>query len=336
VPVAEVALLDARGRKRDLVELGRSRGDMDPPLVRARAGGWAASMLEPNAGGLALRLAGWSGGKLTWGAEIDQGQDESLAHDMAFQKDVGVVVWDDVTEDGKRGLVRLARVDAATLTLRGDAVEASGEGIDAELPRVTARPGGFWLAYAARKRASKERGPSDTSEADRFSAERIDESWVQLVALDAAGEIMGDAQLVTPRDGHVLAFDLEVAGDGGALIAWRDDDTPTGAQGGRVTVARMSPSGSSQKQLVAESGVGSGVPVLLPGWIAVGDAEGGTLLAPLAADGAIEGELRAEPLLGHGQVLAARDDQLLVARPRGTAVELVVARCARGAAADGG
>jgi hypothetical protein len=98
----------------------------------------------------------------------------------------------------------------------------------------------------------------------------------------------------------------------------------------------MSPSGSSQKQLVAESGVGSGVPVLLPGWIAVGDAEGGTLLAPLAADGAIEGELRAEPLLGHGQVLAARDDQLLVARPRGTAVELVVARCARGAAADGG
>ena len=46
-----------------LHDLGRSRGDVDAPVVAAlgeRDGakdGWLAGLLEPNAGGLSLRIA---------------------------------------------------------------------------------------------------------------------------------------------------------------------------------------------------------------------------------------------------------------------------------------
>jgi hypothetical protein len=330
-PVAEVVVLDARAAPAKSYSLGRSRGDMDPPIVRARPGGWAAAVLEPNAGGMAIRLARVDGDKLKWGAELEQNADESLGYDLALNDKVGVVAWDDLTDDGKRGRIMLATVDGKTLEARGEAVELSSEHVDAEQPRLVPRKGGFWLAYAARDREKKPAREPDGGE--RFAAERIEPTWLELVPLDANGKVDSSAQPVTAKDGFVLAFDLELGRDAGALLAWRDDDTPSGAGGGRVTLLLMSVSGSSQKQPVEAEDVGAGVPVLLPRWLALGDGEGRTQLAPLSDEGVLEGELRRERFIGRGQVLAARGDELLVARPNGRAVELSVVRCTREAAA---
>ncbi|RLB45399.1 MAG: hypothetical protein DRI90_28480, partial [Deltaproteobacteria bacterium] len=301
-------------------------------------------LLEPNASGLALRLVQERGGKLQWGAEIEQGRDESLAYDLAIGSQVGVVSWDDVTEDGKRASVLVAVVSREALELTQAGKTVSPKEVAAEIPRVVARPGGFWLAYVAARRTAE---PDDTNEAEpsrkdstpdgRYAAERIEPSWLELLPLDEAGQPAGEPRPVTPRSGHVLAFDLELGKDGAALITWRDDDTPSGAHGGRVTALLVGAAGGTQEQLVAAENVGSGVPDLVPGWIALPDARGHMRLAPVNDEGQLQGKLRAEPLLGVGEVIAASADRLLVAQPAGTGVDLVVVTCEIGVETiDGG
>lgn len=320
-----VALVDDRVESNQEVELGRSRGDLDAPVIASDGkGGWVAGLLEPNAGGLALRLARPGEGGVSWGAELEQGRDESLAFDVAIGPDAGVAVWDDLEGDGERAVVVLATV-SPTLEARGGPVVVSSESVDAELPRVVVRDGGFWLAYVARARVE---GAGERPEG-RYAAERIVESWIELAPLDASGALIGVPRAVTPRDGHVLAFDLVAAPEGAVVIAWRDDDTPSGAQGGTVSTMRVGASGEDQVQPVADEDVGAGVPVLLPGFIALPDATGHPRLAPMDAEGTLIGELRLEPALRGAQVLAAKGDIILGARPDGKAIALITARCDR-------
>ena len=326
--VAEVARVDEQAGGGELLRLDVARGDMDAPIVRSRGKGFVAAMLEPNASGIALRLASFDGGEPRWGAEIDQGRDESLAFDFGFSGDAGVVVWDDITEDGKRGRVMRAVVKAADVSLVEKEAEVSSKGMDADQPRVVPRAGGFWLAFVARAPAKGD----DTNKADdgRYAAERIEPSWLQLVPLDRSGKPEGASQAITPKSGHVLGFDLMTGKDGAAIVAWRDDDTPSGAQGGRVSIVLVTASGGGgQEQLVADRNVGAGVPTLVPGWIALPDDEGATLLAPIADDGQVLAEPRVEQAMGLGQLVASRKDVLLVAKPAGRAVDLVTLACSR-------
>jgi hypothetical protein len=154
---ASVALVDAEARKGELVDLGRSRGDVDPPQVVARGNELVAGVLEPQASSMALRLARYDGKKLHWGSELEQGRDESLAFDMAFSDSAGVVAWDDVVDDGERGAVVLAQLDGE-LASRGKPSAVSPEHLDADVPRVLVRPGGFWLVYVARSRGERGEG----------------------------------------------------------------------------------------------------------------------------------------------------------------------------------
>jgi hypothetical protein len=324
---AAVALVDERVSKVAIVELARSRGDMDAPLVIGDGAGWVAAMLEPDAGGLALKLVRRVGDELKWGAELSQGRDESLAFDVALGDRIAAVVWDDVSDDGARASIMLATVTRDALEGGEDAERVSDDDIDADLPRVIMRPGGFWLAWIARER--RKGTPSDAQGGDdgRYAAESIDPSWIELLPLDADGKPMGAARAVTAKDGHVLAYDLEPGNDGAALLAWRDDDTPSGADGGRVTAMLMGESRADQMQVVAEGDVGAGVPDLLGAWIAVPDRAGAMRLAPLAADGELRAPLLREPVLGNGQLLAAHGNVMLLARPAGRAVDLLSITC---------
>ncbi|MEZ4445644.1 MAG: hypothetical protein R3B72_41600 [Polyangiaceae bacterium] len=324
---AEVAVLGKAGAG-DTVRLGRTRPDMDAPVVAASGEGWVAAMLEPHASGLALRLAQMRDGALAWGAELEQARDESLAFDVAFGERAGVVVWDEVSDDGKQARIVVATVDPASLKIRERAAPISRPEVDAELPRLVRRPGGFWLAYVARAR-TKEPSRDNGEEDDQFRGERIEPAWLELGSLDEDGRLQGTFRPVTPRDGHLLAYDLELGRDGAVIVAWRDDDTPSGAEGGRVTMMLVEPSGAGQEQLVAEDDVGAGVPSLVAGWLALPDGAGHVRLAPVGADGALEGELRQEDAFGIGQVLASRGDELLVAKPGGRAVTLAVLACQR-------
>ena len=63
------------------------------------------------------------------------------------------------------------------------------------------------------------------------------------------------------------------------------------------------------------------------GWIAVLDSADVTRLAPLGPLGEIAAPLNAEPDIGSGEPIASNSNNLLVARPSGRAVTLVVLRC---------
>jgi hypothetical protein len=169
------------------------------------------------------------------------------------------------------------------------------------------------------------------------SGEAIEPRWIEVVPLDERGEAVALPRAVTPKDGHALAFDVEPSDDGGMIVAYRDDDTPSGSTGGKVLTVWVRLSGLGEPQLVTEEGTSTGVPDLLPGWMAIASLSGATRIGPLSLKGELVGELRREPELGNGEVLAGTRASLLIARPAGKAMKLSVVECvAEAPIVDGG
>lgn len=339
--VAMVATLGFDGKNGKLVRLARSRGDLDPPVVAAAGASLFTALLEPNASGRAIKIAKVTGEEVTWGVELSEGRDESLALDIAVAGARGVIVWDDVSRDAKRSSVVLASFDTGSLRSVTQPRPVSPPAIDADSPRIVARPGGYWLAYVARAggdedespvpRARKKVGKSDPSKPNEDTAaagEAIGRQWLEVMPLDESGAATSTPRAITPKDGHVLAFDLEPSEDGSAIVAWRDDDTPQGSSGGRVSAVFVGRSGEGEPHVLAEEGVGAGVPELLPGWLSVASLSGPAQLARMTARGEMVGALAPEPSLGSGEPIAGTKDVLLVARPAGRAMKLSLMRCA--------
>src|SRR6185437_2794107 len=238
--VAMVATVGADGRGGKLVRLGRSRGDLDPPVVAGAGASVLAVMIEPNAGGRALKFAKVTGGEVNWGPEFAEGRDDSLAVDVAASGARAAVVWDDLapgTAQPPRSNVMLALVDLATMRPVASARPVSSPSLDAGSPRVIPRPGGYWLAYLAHGEddpKQKKAQPKPDDQGDD-QGEEITTSWIEVAPLDEGGAPSGAARAMTPKGGHVTAFDLAPGDNGNALIAYRDEDGPTGAGGGRVS-----------------------------------------------------------------------------------------------------
>lgn len=332
--VASVAKIDAGGHG-ELVRLARSRGDVEAPVVVGHGPALIAGMLEPNAGGRALKILRIKGKELTWGPEIPQGRDESMAFDLAVGDSRGVAVWDDVGGVDKRSRVVLATFDPTTIS-GAAARPISPPAVDADSPRVIARPGGFWLAYLAHGDPSAAgRTPKDeTGEEDR--GEVIASTWLELMPLDAQGDAVSLPQRATPKEGHILAFDILPGGDGAALVAYRDDDAPSGSAGGSVGMVTVQLGGIGPPRVVAEDGVGVGVPSLLAGWVAISSLTGPKRLGPIDGAGAPTGPLDPEPAIGLGEPLIAADGRLLVATPAGKAIRLSLLACDAATGHDGG
>jgi hypothetical protein len=333
--VAMVATIGADGTGGKLVRLGRSRGDLDPPVLAGAGASVVVAMVEPNAGGRAIKVARVTGGEVTWGPEFSEGRDDSLAVDVAASGGRAMVVWDDIlgpTAGARRESVVLGALDVATMRPLGPSRPITAASADATAPRLALRPGGFWLAYLARgdedpkkKREAKKPKPGDDDE-DEDQGEAITSAWVELLPLDEAGTPAAAARAVTPKKGHVLSFDLAQGDDGGALLAWRDDDTPTGSAGGRMSVTLVKLGGAVASRVVDEAG-GAGAPALLPGWISLASPSGMTRLAALSPRGELLDDLAPEPSLGAGEPIAATSEAILWARPLGKAMRLGVVRC---------
>lgn len=316
-PVISVVTLGPDGRGAQVVELGSAHSDVEPPRLAARGGLLIAAVLEPEPNGRLLRLAKIEDTKVNWGASLREPSDESQAFDLAIGDKKGVVVWD---EDGPAGgVIRMAAfepLNPATVTAPHTVSPARS---DAESPRLVTRAGGYWLGYIARR--------SDPQDAEaRFQAEDIGYRWIEVVPLDDNGFPTATARPVTSKDGHVMVFDMAPESDG-ALLVWRDDNLPSGASGGQVMRAVVHPSGIDPPTLLADDGVGVGVPSLVGTWLAVADAAESTRLAPVSPAGVLAGPLLAEPDIGTGEPIAAVGDTLLVARPTSRAVRLLVLRC---------
>ena len=337
--IAMVATIGFDGSGGKLVRLGRSRGDLDPPVVTGVGDAVLAALLEPNASGRAIRIAKVRGDEVTWGVELSEGRDESSALDLAASGARAVVVWDDVNADEKRSHVMLSSFDIATMRSVTSARPVSSPKTDADSPRLIARPGGYWLGYLARadESSGKKKNAKDPSnagqksgskdEGDDESGEAIQNGWVEVMPLDENGAPTAAARAVTPRSGHALAFDLELGEDGAALLAWRDDDTPVGSTGGRLSSALVRLGGAVEVHVLAEESLGAGIPDLLPGWLVIGGM-GATKLGAIDLRGVLAGGLDPEPSLGTGEPLAATKDAILIAQPAGKAMRLGVVHCA--------
>lgn len=348
--VSMVATLGADGGEGKLVRLARSRGDFDPPIVAAAGSVILAAMMEPNAGGRAIRIAKVEGDRVTWGPELSENNDESFAVDIQASGSRALVVWDDVPLGRERSVIDLATFDVATM--RGSGGRAiTPPSIDADTPRLITRPGGFWLSYlvhgvaktaptaenegdeedpkAPPKKPEKKPVRNDDDSDTEAAGEAIAHQWIELLPLDENGMSTGAARAVTPKDSRVIGYDLGPGEDGRAVLIYREDDTPSGSHGGRVKVIVAELGGIGDPQVIAEDGVGAGVPQLFGGWVVIHSLSGPVQLGAIGPRGELTGELAPERSLKHGEILAADGETFLVATPAGRAMKLSVARCAR-------
>jgi len=317
-----VALIAPDGSSSRVVRLGESHGDAEPPKVFGLGKTVGAGTLEPSGSKRALRLARVDGESVAWGAEFVQGNDESMAFDVALADKRGVVVWDDLPKDREVSGIFLATFDPSTFAGPSAPRVMTLPGTDGDNPRLVVRPGGFWLFWVARR-------PEESDFDARYRAEDLSFKWLEVVPLDERGVQSGNPRRIGSDRGHVLVYDVTEGRDGSALVMWRDDDTPSGSAGGRLMRALVRLGGVDGPDVIDDPNLGPGAPNVMPGWLAIADAASPTRIAPIAPDGAFIDRLASEPLMGNGEPEAAKGDVLMISRPSGLAMKLLLAKCTR-------
>lgn len=259
-------------------------------------------------------------------ASVVQQADESTAFDVAWPENGGdaLVAWD---EDAPASRAKDAAApdavgDAAVTAIRGfvkvqslapgaKARVASPESSDAEAPRLLARPSGFWLAWLAR-RAEDDPGPSPEGPGERRAFR-----WVELVSLDAKGELTSSVRRVSPEKGRAVSFEL-ARGEGDDVVVLVQDEAAR-ADGSGARLVRYALRGDRvESGDVIDGGVGHSLAELLavssepserlaggPRWLAWNDTNERLHLTPLGASLAAWGPDTAEPVLDNARVLAA-------------------------------
>lgn len=319
---AAVLTFDRAGKPGRSYALGLAHGDTPPPRPAARGDTLAFGLLEAGASTRRLRL-GLLADDVAWGPSFEQGRDESFGFDLALGEARGVAVWDDDERvPTLHGAVRLATFEPTSLAAPSPARTVTARDANAEMPRVVARPGGFWLVWVATR-------PERVDEQARAPGEDAEYRWLEALSLDAQGEPIGAPRRVSPHDGHVLTFDLLPLAEGRALVVYRDDDVPSGGAGGSLERVVLRPDGPGEASAWGDIVGPSGTPSLLPGWLAVADAAAETRLLPLGPNGEAAGAALREPVLGFGEPVAALDDRLLVVRPGGGGVRVFTTSCSR-------
>jgi hypothetical protein len=275
------------------VDLGPTLGDAPPPRI-----GWrspdlvAASYLRPPApatvppqgshdmtgrwtpdaastsaraeGARDVGLYAITGDSVGTPVLVSQQRDDSLALDLAFAGQAGLLVWDEATS-AEKGVIKGAPFakDHA-----GPSRDVSPPDSDAELPRVVAIGGGFAVVWIARR---PEPQASDASDFEATGEPRA-YGWLEMTLVDERSNPTGPVRRLTPPSGHVSAFDLEVrpgesatAGKGGEgpptlVVVARDDGEAVDGSGG--TLLRVRVKGDAVESPVAfdTDGLGRGAP----------------------------------------------------------------------------
>ena len=278
-------------------DTGPVRGEDPPPSPRA-AGAAVVPVFYTN-----MKEAGTSR-DLSVGdrGAVTQQADESTAFDVAFPPDgPPVVAWDEDAPipQGQfvpdRGQIRV-QLAGETTTAR----VASPFTSDADAPRLARKKGGgFWLAWIAKKIENP-----DAGDAPEGPGEKRAFRWIELVALDAKGSVVGTAKRITPEKGRVVAFDLlEVGAD--VIAISQDEAALTDGGGGRIVRITIDDSGGAKAQDLLEGGVGHAIADIVSPWIAWSDLTEHTHLLPIGG-----GVGTREPLLDGARVVAADGDRL--------------------------
>lgn len=232
-------------------------------------------------------------------ASITQQHDESTAFDISWP----LVAWDEdaLVPEGKfipeRGLVKVQTLPD------GKPHVASPDGTDAETPKLAAKKGGgWWLAWAARKPEVEDAGWRVEGAGD-LRAWR----WVEIVALDANGEVASPVRRVTPEKAHVVAFDFVVQ-DGVLAVIVQDEGAASEGSGSRVSRYVVESDRISTTEIL-DGGLGHALADLVPaadaGWVAWKDNHDRAWIVPASASYVPSGRATAESALDGTRVLAA-------------------------------
>jgi hypothetical protein len=313
-----------------------------------------------------LRVSDLHDGQLAPLGEIAQGLDESEANAILAVPKGALVAWDDADATRASGRIRLAIVTAGTKiaapATSGTCAKAkppeqkpsleekdagaspeprpldviSPESSDASWPILVPAPDGThaFLLWLAERPDAQDDDDASAGEPSQLEAFR----WVEAVTIElATGRALGAPQLLTSRDGHAQTYAAAVI-DGALVVAVRDDERPTDAEGGSLVAARATfdPTtfaiGTATISTLAGDDMAPGVPFVfsLPAGksplVAYLTAAGTTRIVPIApADAQVPATL--EPSLAGMNVVTSRADRLLASKLVGAAIELSVARC---------
>ncbi len=332
--VAAVALLPSGAASMQLHDLGPTLGDAPPPRVAPRGADLIAAsyVLSKRADARELGIYTMSAaGEVKATGTIPEPRDDSLAFDLSST----LVVWDEAKGGTTpRGVIRVAELspDAHPAAAR----DLSPPESDAEMPRITASPGGgalvFWLA----------RKPEAVTEIDAAAPSEITGeaqaySWLEVVAVDPHGTAVGAARRITPLTGHVSAYDVQPLPGAGVdvLVVARDDGEAVDGSGGALLRVRVRSDGQDPPLAFATDGLGRGAPAFVDGsppWLSwVAPNEEGRLLS-LDATGAPTQLPSIEPSLDDGRPLAwiEQGRRLLAAMPGDVSAQLRVLSCGAG------
>jgi hypothetical protein len=328
-----VAVLGEAGSRR--VDLGEVHGDVEAPALAVAGERVLVALRSSDAAGFTLKLgqiAAASGG-IEWGAELGKLGKLVSSVDLAAEGARGLVVLQ--SEDAKHSS-RVLLGSFATADLKQPFEVAPLESKDVELPRLTPRPGGYWLTWVRSlpeaKTAPKPKpdaGAEDPEERDLLEQGlRV----VEVLKLDGHGKPQGAAlRLGEPRR-QLLLFDVAPSPAGGLWVAVRSDTAEPGVEGGAILLSEVMPDGSVRDERLEDDEIGAGAPLLLwdPGaqpaelWLSVSSPSDATRLGYFRG---ARTYLQADPLLGQSEVIAVRKGRFLTQRARGRGVEFSSLEC---------
>jgi hypothetical protein len=349
---ALVAVVNGESMTGRTLDLGPVKGDVDPPELASRGGELIALVHDNDANGAVLRLAKLlPGNGITWGTQVAEGKDQSRVADIEIGKDRGVVVWDSFDKAHKHSVVHAYTFSPSDIANVTRPRQLSAEGRDAEAPRIVKRPGGFWVAWvehAIDPRAPKPKPlvapPASASASARAPDEPVmvglGQRTLTAQPLDENAVPSGPVVDVSGAASHVVVFDIAAAPDGGLIAAWRDDDPAAGAEENRVKLVRVRPDKSTQQHQLEDENLGVGAPLLLMDdkpadpddrtWISLESINDSSRIASLTEQAELADALETDVLFGNGDPLVVSQGRMLVALPKGLAIELRLLGCKRG------
>jgi hypothetical protein len=335
---AAVALIRPDGSGRT-VELDAVHGDVEPPLVAAAEDALVVLFGDQDAAGATLRTAflPFDAERASFGPELVS-VDRVSGAALAASSDSALIAFSEIVKGKSQfSTVRLGLSDKKL----GPRVVIDTEKHDVESPLLTTRPGGYWLAWVEQLPAPPGKGgakstPQGDEALEELGGLALGPRALRVVSLDSSGKPLGAPLSLTKPDSHVLSFELAPWPDGGAVLAFRDDPTGPGVEGGALQLAHVRPDGSVETGQV-EGELGAGVPALLfdteprsPGevvWLAAGGGGEPTRFGLLTGNGTSVTELSGDPRVALAELVAVRGGRLLAARPRQTAQDLFVLEC---------
>lgn len=339
--VALIGRLGGEATPPHLLELARVRGDVLPPRLASDGTDLWVVLQEGTPTGRELRVARLAAdleAPPSWRPGPTQANAESSAFDIAAQGGSALLVYDDWAAAANHGQIFAARIgnDAPQAGARIEGQAVSAPLVDAEAPRITARPGGYWLAWlvnAMNAGSGRVYDPGDGVQEGTRTSSAYGARWLSIVALDATGKVSSEVRRLTGRQERVVGFDLTLGPSGSAWLTWRQDAPTPGSSGGRIYVGEARADGSKDVWLVREDDVGAGEPTWLSAgpdaapWLSFPDARDRTLLVRSPGLDRLGAPLRPGSELEGAGALAAAGERVLFAVPKGRAIELAAASC---------